>query len=163
MQSHELRKRYLGFYAERGHKLVPSSPLVPNDPTLLFTSAGMVQFKDYFWGRAEPSFRRATSCQKCFRTTDIEQVGRTAYHQTFFEMLGNFSFGDYFKQGAIELAWEFVTRELGIAGDRFAITVYEEDDEAFAIWHDVIGIPAGRIVRLGKDNNWWGPVGDTGP
>ncbi len=163
MQSHELRRRYLGFFAERGHKLVPSSPLVPNDPTLLFTAAGMVQFKDYFWGRVEPSFRRATSCQKCFRTTDIEEVGRTAYHHTFFEMLGNFSFGDYFKQGAIELAWEFLTRELGVPGERFAITVYEDDDEAYAIWRDVVGIPADRILRLGKKDNWWGPVGDTGP
>jgi len=163
MHSHELRRQFLGFYAERGHKLVPSSPLVPNDPTLLFTAAGMVQFKDYFWGRVEPSFRRATSCQKCFRTTDIEEVGRTAYHHTFFEMLGNFSFGDYFKQGAIELAWEFLTRELGIPGERFAITVYEDDDEAYAIWRDVVGIPADRILRLGKKHNWWGPVGDTGP
>ncbi len=163
MQSHELRKRYLGFFAERGHKLVPSSPLVPNDPTLLFTAAGMVQFKDYFWGRVEPTSRRATSCQKCFRTTDIEEVGRTAYHHTLFEMLGNFSFGDYFKQGAIELAWEFLTRELGIPGERFAITVYEEDDEAYAIWRDVVGVPTARIVRLGKESNWWGPVGDRGP
>jgi alanyl-tRNA synthetase len=163
MHSHELRRQFLGFYAERGHKLVPSSPLVPNDPTLLFTAAGMVQFKDYFWGRVEPSFRKVTSCQKCFRTTDIEEVGRTAYHHTFFEMLGNFSFGDYFKQGAIELAWEFLTRELGIPGERFAITVYEDDDEAFAIWRDVVGIPASRIVRLGKGSNWWGPVGTTGP
>ncbi len=163
MQSHELRRRYLGFFAERGHKLVPSSPLVPNDPTLLFTAAGMVQFKDYFWGRVEPSFRRATTCQKCFRTTDIEEVGRTAYHHTFFEMLGNFSFGDYFKQGAIELAWEFLTRELGIPGERFAITVYEEDEEAYAIWRDVVGVPTARIVRLGKKHNWWGPVGNTGP
>ncbi len=163
MQSHELRRRYLGFFAERGHKLVPSSPLVPNDPTLLFTAAGMVQFKDYFWGRVEPGFRRATSCQKCFRTTDIEEVGRTAYHHTFFEMLGNFSFGDYFKQGAVELAWEFLTRELSIPGERFAIAVYEEDDEAYAIWRDVIGIPTERIVRLGQDKNWWGPVGDSGP
>ncbi len=163
MQSHELRKRYLAFFAERGHKLVPSSPLVPKDPTLLFTAAGMVQFKDYFWGRIEPGFRRAATCQKCFRTTDIEEVGRTAFHHTFFEMLGNFSFGDYFKQGAIELAWEFLTRELAIPGERFAITVYEDDDEAYAIWRDVVGIPAERIVRLGKDSNWWGPVGDRGP
>jgi alanyl-tRNA synthetase len=163
MQSHELRRRYLGFFAERGHKVLPSSPLVPNDPTLLFTAAGMVQFKDYFWGRREPAFRRATTCQKCFRTTDIEEVGRTAFHHTFFEMLGNFSFGDYFKQGAIELAWEFLTRELGIPGERFAITVYEEDDEAYAIWRDVVGVPPERIVRLGKEHNWWGPVGDSGP
>jgi alanyl-tRNA synthetase len=163
MLSSELRRQYLGFFRERGHKLLPSSPLVPNDPTLLFTAAGMVQFKDYLWGRTKAPFSRATTCQKCFRTTDIEQVGRTAYHHTFFEMLGNFSFGDYFKQGAIELAWEFVTRELGIPGERFAVTVYEEDEEAYAIWRDVVGIPPERLVRLGKDNNWWGPVGSTGP
>jgi len=163
MLSSELRRQYLGFFRERGHKLLESSPLVPNDPTLLFTAAGMVQFKDYLWGRTKAPFARATTCQKCFRTTDIEQVGRTAYHHTFFEMLGNFSFGDYFKQGAIELAWEFVTRELGIPGERFAVTVYEEDEEAYAIWRDVVGIPPERLVRLGKGNNWWGPVGSTGP
>ncbi|MGD9675551.1 MAG: alanine--tRNA ligase [Candidatus Bipolaricaulia bacterium] len=163
MRSFELRRLYLEFFRERGHKLLPSSPLVPNDPTLLFTAAGMVQFKDYFWGRATAPFSRATTCQKCFRTTDIGEVGRTAYHHTFFEMLGNFSFGDYFKEGAIEFAWEFLTRELGIPGERFAVTVYEEDDEAYAIWRDVIGVPTDRIVRLGKDNNWWGPVGNSGP
>ncbi|MDD5263255.1 MAG: alanine--tRNA ligase [Candidatus Bipolaricaulis sp.] len=163
MLSSELRRQYLGFFRERGHTLLPSSPLVPNDPTLLFTSAGMVQFKDYFWGRAKAPFARATTCQKCFRTTDIEEVGRTAYHHTFFEMLGNFAFGDYFKQGAIEFAWEFLTRELGIPGERFAVTVYEDDEEAYAIWRDTIGIPAERLVRLGKENNWWGPVGSSGP
>ncbi len=163
MLSSELRRQYLGFFRERGHTLLPSSPLVPNDPTLLFTAAGMVQFKDYFWGRTKAPFARATTCQKCFRTTDIEEVGRTAYHHTFFEMLGNFSFGDYFKQGAIEFAWEFLTRELGIPGERFAVTVYEEDEEAYAIWRDVVGIPIERIVRLGKENNWWGPVGNSGP
>ncbi len=163
MLSSELRRQYLGFFRERGHKLLPSSPLVPNDPTLLFTSAGMVQFKDYFSGRTKAPFARATTCQKCFRTTDIEEVGRTAYHHTFFEMLGNFSFGDYFKQGAIEFAWEFLTRELGIPGERFAVTVYDEDEEAYTIWRDVIGIPAEQLVRLGKENNWWGPVGNGGP
>ncbi len=163
MLSSELRRQYLGFFRERAHTLLPSSPLVPNDPTLLFTSAGMVQFKDYFSGRTKAPFARATTCQKCFRTTDIEEVGRTAYHHTFFEMLGNFSFGDYFKQGAIEFAWEFLTRELGIPGERFAVTVYDEDEEAYAIWRDVIGIPAERLVRLGKENNWWGPVGNSGP
>ncbi|MDD5219383.1 MAG: alanine--tRNA ligase [Candidatus Bipolaricaulis sp.] len=163
MRSSELRRQYLEFFCERGHKLLPSSPLVPNDPTLLFTAAGMVQFKDYFWGRTKAPFARATTCQKCFRTTDIEEVGRTAYHHTFFEMLGNFSFGDYFKQGAIELAWEFLTREINIPAARFAITVYEEDEEAYAIWRDVIGIPTERILRLGRENNWWGPVGNTGP
>jgi alanyl-tRNA synthetase len=163
MLSSELRRRYLGFFADRGHRQIPSSSLVPNDPTLLFTAAGMVQFKDYFWGRQTPAFSRATTCQKCFRTTDIEEVGRTAYHHTFFEMLGNFSFGDYFKQGAIELAWEFLIREIGVSGERLVVTVYEEDDEAYEIWRDVIGVPTDRIVRLGKRHNWWGPVGSNGP
>ncbi len=163
MRASELRKRYLDFFVERGHKLLPSSSLLPKDPTLLFTSAGMVQFKDFFWGRAEPGFRKATTCQKCFRTTDIENVGKTAFHHTFFEMLGNFSFGDYFKKGAIELAWEFVTQELSIPNERLWVSVYEEDDEAHAIWKDAIGIPPERIVRLGKEHNWWGPVGSSGP
>jgi len=159
----ELRRRFLGYFAKMGHKVVPSSPLVPHDPTLLFTAAGMVQFKDIFWGRVKPDFKRATSCQKCFRTTDIENVGKTAYHHTFFEMLGNFSFGDYFKRKAIELAWGFVTDELGIPAERLWASVYEDDDEAYAIWRDVVGIPAERIVRLGKEENWWGPVGESGP
>ncbi len=159
----ELRSRYLEFFSSRDHKLLSSAPLVPNDPTLLFTSAGMVQFKDTFAGRAEVHYPRITTCQKCFRTTDIENVGRTAHHNTFFEMLGNFSFGDYFKQGAIELAWEFLTKELGVPGDRLTAAVYEEDDEAYGIWRDTIGLPAERIVRLGKEHNWWGPVGDSGP
>ena len=163
MRTDQLRRLFLDYFVERGHKLLPSSSLVPKDPTLLFTSAGMVQFKDFFWGRAEPSFRRATTCQKCFRTTDIENVGKTAFHHTFFEMLGNFSFGDYFTEGAIELAWEFVTQELSIPKERLWVSVYEEDDEAYAIWKDTIGIPPARIVRLGKEHNWWGPVGASGP
>jgi alanyl-tRNA synthetase len=163
MKASELRSRYLEFFAERDHKVLPGSPLVPNDPTLLLTSAGMVQFKDVFWGRAEASFPRAATCQKCFRTTDIENVGRTAYHNTFFEMLGNFSFGDYFKEGAIRLAWEFLVDELGVPAERLSASVYQDDDEAFAIWRDVVGLPEERIVRLGKEHNWWGPVGDSGP
>ena len=163
MNAADLRRQYLGFFAERGHKLLPSSPLVPNDPTLLFTAAGMVQFKDIFWGRVAPAYPSATTVQKCFRTTDIENVGKTAYHHTFFEMLGNFSFGDYFKDGAIRLAWEFLTKEIGVPGERLTAAVYEKDDEAYDIWHDVIGLPANRIVRLGKEHNWWGPVGNTGP
>jgi len=123
----------------------------------------MVQFKDLFWGRVEPTFRRAATCQKCFRTTDIENVGKTAFHHTFFEMLGNFSFGDYFKEAAIQFAWEFVTQELSIPKERLWVSVYEEDDEAYAIWKDTVGIPSARIVRLGKEHNWWGPVGTTGP
>ncbi len=159
----DLRSHFLEFFIERDHKHLPSAPLVPNDPTLLFTSAGMVQFKDIFAGRAEPRHPKVTTCQKCFRTTDINNVGRTAYHNTFFEMLGNFSFGDYFKQGAIELWWELLTEQLGIPSDRLTAAVYEEDDEAYAIWQDVIGLPSDRIVRLGKDHNWWGPVGGSGP
>ncbi|MBN1858985.1 alanine--tRNA ligase [Candidatus Bipolaricaulota bacterium] len=163
MKANELRHQYLGFFEERGHERIPSSSLVPNDPTLLFTAAGMVQFKDLFWGRGTVSFSRAVTCQKCFRTTDIENVGRTAYHHTFFEMLGNFSFGAYFKEGAIDLAWEFLTKELMIPTERLSVSVYEEDNEAYEIWNDRIGIPAQRISRLGKRHNWWGPVGDGGP
>ncbi|GAB4308884.1 MAG: alanine--tRNA ligase [Candidatus Bipolaricaulota bacterium] len=163
MTSVELRRLYLDFFHREGHAVLPSSSLVPDDPTLLFTSAGMVQFKDIFWGRVAPAHPRVTTCQKCFRTTDIERVGTTAYHHTFFEMLGNFSFGDYFKEGAIELAWRFLTGELGLPPERLWVSVYEEDNEAYAIWRDEIGIPADRIVRLGKDHNWWGPVGDRGP
>lgn len=163
MTSAELRRAYLEYFQDQGHLLFPSSSLVPADPTLLFTSAGMVQFKDIFWGRVAPVHPRVTTCQKCFRTTDIERVGTTAYHHTFFEMLGNFSFGDYFKEGAIDLAWRFLTSELGLPPKRLWVSIYEEDDEASAIWRDRIGIPAQRIVRLGKDHNWWGPVGDRGP
>ena len=163
MKASELRTRYLEFFAARDHKRLPSSPLVPNDPTLLFTSAGMVQFKDYFAGRAAAPHPRVTTCQKCFRTTDIENVGKTAFHQTFFEMLGNFSFGDYFKEGAIDLAWEFLIRELGIEESKLWVSIYQDDDEAYDIWHDVIGVPSDRIVRLGKEHNWWGPVGNSGP
>ena len=163
MKASDLRTRYLEFFAARDHMRLPSSPLVPNDPTLLFTSAGMVQFKDYFAGRAAAPHPHVTTCQKCFRTTDIENVGKTAFHQTFFEMLGNFSFGGYFKEGAIDLAWEFLTRELGIDASRLWVSVYQDDDEAYDIWHDVVGIPSERIVRLGKKHNWWGPVGNSGP
>jgi len=163
MTGHELRRLYLDYFRREGHRILPSAGLVPADPTLLFTSAGMVQFKDIFWGRVPPAHPRVTTCQKCFRTTDIERVGTTAYHHTFFEMLGNFSFGDYFKEGAIELAWRFLTRELALPGDRLWVSVYEQDEEAYTLWRDRIGIPAERIVRLGKDHNWWGPVGDRGP
>ncbi|MCX7750200.1 MAG: alanine--tRNA ligase [Candidatus Bipolaricaulota bacterium] len=163
MTGHELRAQYLEYFRREGHTVLPSSSLVPNDPTLLFTSAGMVQFKDIFWGRVPPAHPRVTTCQKCFRTTDIERVGTTAYHHTFFEMLGNFSFGDYFKEGAIALAWRFLTRELGLPPERLWVSVYEEDDEAAALWRKIAGMPPERIVRLGKEHNWWGPVGDRGP
>lgn len=163
MKSAELRRAFLEYFRENGHVILPSSSLVPQDPTLLFTSAGMVQFKDIFWGKLPPRYPRVTTCQKCFRTTDLERVGLTPYHHTFFEMLGNFSFGDYFKEGAITLAWRFLTKELGLPPERLWVSVYEEDDEAYAIWRDVVGIPAERIVRLSKEHNWWGPVGDSGP
>ena len=163
MKVSELRTRYLEFFTVRDHMKLPSSPLVPNDPTLLFTSAGMVQFKDYFAGRAAAPYPRVTTCQKCFRTTDIENVGKTAFHQTFFEMLGNFSFGDYFKEGAITMQWEFLVKELCIEASKLWVSIYLDDDEAYDIWHDVIGLPAERIVRLGKEHNWWGPVGNAGP
>jgi alanyl-tRNA synthetase len=163
MTGRELRKLYLDYFRREGHVILPSASLVPADPTLLFTSAGMVQFKDIFWGKVAPAHPRATTCQKCFRTTDIERVGTTAYHHTFFEMLGNFSFGDYFKLEAIELAWRFLIQELSLPQDRLWVSVYEQDDEAYAIWRDRIGVPAERIVRLGKEHNWWGPVGDRGP
>ncbi len=163
MKANELRDLYLNYFAERGHQRLPSSSIVPNDPTLLFASAGMVQFKEIFWGHRRAAFPRATTCQKCFRTTDIENVGVTAYHHTFFEMLGNFSFGDYFKERAIELAWEFLTVELAIPAERLWISVFQEDDEAYDIWRDRTGIPSARLVRLGKEHNWWGPVGESGP
>ncbi len=163
MRADQLRKLFLDYFAGQDHKVLPSASLVPKDPTLLFTSAGMVQFKDILWGRVDPLFLKAATCQKCFRATDIEKVGKTAFHHTFFEMLGNFSFGDYFKQGAIELGWEFVTLELAIPKERLWASVYGEDDEAYAIWRDVIGLSPERIVRLGKEHNWWGPVGKTGP
>ena len=163
MTADDLRSLFLGYFAEREHKTLPSASLVPDDPTLLFTSAGMVQFKDNFWERTEPAFPRVATCQKCFRATDIDRVGKTAFHHTFFEMLGNFSFGDYFKEGSISFAWTFVTKELSIPPERLWVSVYEEDDEAYAIWKDLAGLPADRIVRLGKDHNWWGPVGNAGP
>jgi alanyl-tRNA synthetase len=167
MTAAEIRERFLRFFAERGHQVVPSSSLVPaDDPTLLFTNAGMNQFKDVFLGRETRSYRRAVSVQKCVRAggkhNDLDQVGRTARHQTFFEMLGNFSFGDYFKREAIGYAWEFVTRELRMDPAHLWVTVYEGDDEAFALWQEVAGLPPERIVRLGEKDNFWS-MGDTGP
>ncbi|MBN1644387.1 MAG: alanine--tRNA ligase [Dehalococcoidales bacterium] len=162
MNSNELRSSYLKFFEEKGHKIIPSASLIPfGDPTLLLTSAGMVQFKPYFTGKAVPPNTRAASCQKCFRTTDIESVG-DATHCTFFEMLGNFSFGDYFKKEVIPWAWEYVTQYLKIPKSRLWITVFTDDDEAFNIWCQT-GVSEDRIVRLGEKDNFWGPAGNSGP
>jgi len=167
MGSSELREAFLEFFRARGHAIVPSSPLVPgNDPTLLFTNAGMVQFKDVFLGKDERSYQRAVSSQRCVRAggkhNDLENVGYTARHHTFFEMLGNFSFGDYFKDEAIEFAWDFITRTLKIPADRLWVTVYKDDDEAADIWLKKIGIDPQRFTRMGEQSNFWA-MGDTGP
>ncbi len=167
----EIRERYLDFFKKRGHTAYPSDSLVPsNDPSLLFTGAGMNQFKDMFLGRGTLPFKRATTSQKCLRTGDLESVGRTSRHHTFFEMLGNFSFGDYFKREAIHWAWEFATKEMKIQGDRLTISVYKDDPEAYTIWNEEIGIPAERLKRLGEADNFWpasapsqGPNGPCGP
>ena len=156
-----LREAFTRFFVERGHASVPSASLIPHDPSVLFTIAGMVPFKPFFLGDEQPPWPRATSVQKCFRTVDIDIIGTTLRHCTFFEMLGNFSFGDYFKSGAIPFAWELVTEVLGIDGDRLWVTVHDSDDEAEEIWRDQIGVPAERIQRLGEDNFW--KMGDTGP
>ena len=159
----ELRQGFLDFFQERGHLLVPSSSLVPaGDPTLLLTTAGMVQFKPYFLGEAAAPRSRMTSSQKCFRTTDIDVVGDHK-HLTFFEMLGNFSVGDYFKQGAIEFAWEFVTQRMQLPVEKLFITVYTDDDEAEGLWRVASGTPPERMYRYGKSDNWWGPPGAEGP
>ncbi len=162
MTSDELRAEFLKFFESKRHTVIPSSSLIPkDDPTLLLTTAGMVQIKPYFMGEITPPNKRLASCQKCFRTTDIEFVGDPT-HNTFFEMLGNFSVGDYFKKEAIEWAWEFVTVNLGLPQERLWITIFEEDEEAHDLWRG-IGIPEEKIVRFGEEDNFWGPAGDTGP
>jgi len=158
----EIRDIFIRFFEQREHRLVSSSSLVPNDPTLLLTSAGMVQFKPYFQGEEKPPYRRAASVQKCLRTTDIESVGMTARHNTFFEMLGNFSFGDYYKESAIPWAWELITGDLGIDPATLWISVYNDDDEAARIWKDTPGVNPERIFRLGEEDNFW-KMGATGP
>ncbi len=165
--SAELRKAFLDYFASQGHEQVPSSPLVPhNDPTLLFTNAGMVQFKDCFLGRERRAYSRAASAQRCVRAggkhNDLENVGYTARHHTFFEMLGNFSFGDYFKREAIGYAWEFLTGTLGLPPQRLWVTVYRDDEEAADVWLKDVGVDPARFARLGEDSNFWS-MGDTGP
>jgi len=174
MKTSEIRQKFLSYFEERGHQLVPSSSLVPsNDPTLLFTNAGMVQFKDVFTGQETRPYNRAVSSQRCVRAggkhNDLENVGYTARHHTFFEMLGNFSFGDYFKHDAITYAWELLTKTFGLAAERLWVTVYAEDDEAYDIWHQHIGVPKERIIRIGDEpgqryvsDNFW-QMADTGP
>lgn len=161
----QIRQTFLDFYAQRGHKILPSASLVPEDPTVLLTIAGMLQFKPIFLGQRTAESPRATTSQKCIRTNDIENVGRTARHHTFFEMLGNFSFGDYFKKQAIAWAWELSTEVFGLPASNLVVSVFREDEEAFAIWRDEIGIPGDRIQRMGEDDNFWesGPTGPCGP
>ena len=174
MTGNEVRESFLKYFEEHGHRRVASSPLLPaDDPTLLFTNAGMNQFKDVFLGHERRDYTRATSSQKCIRAggkhNDLENVGYTARHHTFFEMLGNFSFGDYFKRDALVYAWQLLTEVYKLPADKLWATVYADDDEAYAIWKDVIGLPAARIVRIGdnkgaryaSDNFWM--MGDTGP
>jgi alanyl-tRNA synthetase len=163
----EIRELFLEYFEKKGHKRFKSFPLVPeDDPTLLFVNAGMVPFKKYFLGLEKPPAKRATSCQKCLRVSgkhnDLEQVGYTSRHHTFFEMLGNFSFGDYFKKEAIEFAWEFVTEHLKLPKERLYVSVHHEDKEAYDIWRNVIGVPEERIMKLGDEDNFW-QMGDTGP
>src|SRR6187455_3481292 len=151
--TNDIRRGFLDFFAREGHAIVPSAPLVPqNDPTLLFVNAGMVPFKNYFTGAETPPWPRAVSSQKCVRAggkhNDLDNVGYTARHHTFFEMLGNFSFGDYFKAGAIELAWTLVTREFGLSPGRLLVTVYHTDDEAARLWKTIAGLPEDRIIRI---------------
>ncbi|HSX69416.1 MAG TPA: alanine--tRNA ligase-related protein, partial [Pseudomonas sp.] len=174
MKSAEIREAFLRFFEEKGHTRVASSSLIPaNDPTLLFTNAGMNQFKDCFLGLEKRAYTRATTSQKCVRAggkhNDLENVGYTARHHTFFEMLGNFSFGDYFKRDAIAWAWELLTEVWKLPKDKLLVTIYHTDDEAFAIWNEVVGLPPERIIRIGDNkgapfasDNFW-QMADTGP
>ena len=161
----ELRRAFLGFFEAKGHTPLPSSSLVPNDPSLLLTTAGMVQFKPYMLGEEKPPWPRATTVQKCFRTTDIDIIGTTARHLTFFEMLGNFSLGDYFKEDAIPFAWELATTVFELDPERIWVTVFETDDESIEIWANDVGVPRERIQRRGEEDNFWamGPTGPCGP
>src|ERR1700704_4028852 len=167
MTGSDVRQKFLDYFSARGHRVVRSSSLVPaNDPTLLFANAGMNQFKDIFLGQEKRAYNRAVTAQKCVRAggkhNDLENVGYTRRHHTFFEMLGNFSFGDYFKKDAINFAWELVTKEYGLSKDRLYITVFREDDEAEELWQSVAGVPKSRIFRLDEKDNFW-QMGETGP
>src|SRR3569832_412542 len=163
----DIRSSFLDYFVKNGHQAVASSPLVPrNDPTLMFTNAGMVQFKNVFTGLEKRPYQRAVTSQKCVRAggkhNDLDNVGYTARHHTFFEMLGNFSFGDYFKDRAIELAWNLVTKEFGLPKDKLTATVYVDDDQAFDLWKKIAGLPESRILRIAGSDNFW-QMGDTGP
>src|SRR5947208_2306149 len=163
----QIRSTFLDFFRKQGHEVVASSPLVPrNDPTLMFANSGMVQFKNVFTGAEKRPYKRATTAQKCVRAggkhNDLDNVGYTARHHTFFEMLGNFSFGDYFKPAAIEWAWTLVTKEYGLPKDRLTVTVFSEDDDAFGLWKKIAGLPDSRIIRIPTSDNFWA-MGDTGP
>src|SRR6201747_2646297 len=165
--SNDIRATFLDYFARNGHAVVASSPLVPrNDPTLMFANSGMVQFKNVFTGQERRPYVRATTAQKCVRAggkhNDLDNVGYTARHHTFFEMLGNFSFGDYFKEQAITHAWTLLTREWGIPADRLTVTVYHTDDEAYDLWKRIAGLPDHRIIRIPTNDNFWS-MGDTGP
>ena len=165
MTSNEIREKFLKFFESKGHKITPSASLVPSDPSILLTIAGMVPFKPIFLGQVKSSLKRAVSSQKCIRTNDIENVGKTARHHTFFEMLGNFSFGDYFKEDAIKWAWEFFTKVIGFPEEKLWVSIFKDDDESYDIWHNLIGLPEKKIVRLGEKDNFWkvGPTGPCGP
>ncbi|NJN49463.1 MAG: alanine--tRNA ligase, partial [Alkalinema sp. RL_2_19] len=165
LSGQQIRQKFLDFFASKDHKPLPSASLVPEDPTVLLTIAGMLPFKPIFLGQQKAEFPRATTSQKCIRTNDIENVGRTARHHTFFEMLGNFSFGDYFKSQAIAYGWEVSTKVFGIKPENIVVSVFEEDDEALAIWRDQVGVNPKRIVRMGAKDNFWvsGPTGPCGP
>src|SRR5260370_4364376 len=163
----EIRSAFLDYFAKHGHTIVPSSPLVPrNDPTLMFTNAGMVQFKNVFTDLEKRPYSRAVTAQKCVRggvkDNDLDNGGYTARHRTFFEMLGNFSFGDYFKERAIELAWRLITKEYGVPADRLLVTVYIDDDDAFGLWRKITGLPEKKILRIAGSDNFWA-MGDTEP
>ena len=167
MKTNDIRSNFLNYFKKNGHEILPSSPLIPhNDPSLMFTNAGMNQFKNYFIGLEEPKFKRVATSQKCVRAggkhNDLENVGFTARHHTFFEMLGNFSFGDYFKEEAIFFAWEFLTKELKISADKLWITVYHNDEDAKKLWKKLTNFSDEKIISIATNDNFWS-MGDTGP